>query len=163
LPAAWPWSLNSPWTGVLVLVVLGLYAAISAAFLQPYLGDAARYLRASPANVVVRRAIRKEAIETLDRLHTCGLYDRIIIVAHSLGCVISYDMLRAYFSRICNELPPVVDLGQDFADIDAAQWQPDRWASLEEKKELRQKGRRAVGRIAELTVNSPLGVPQHRS
>jgi hypothetical protein len=68
-----------------------------------YLGDAARYFRNSPANVAVRRAIRKEAVETLERLHTSGLYDRIIIVAHSLGCVVSYDMLRAYFSRVSRE------------------------------------------------------------
>ena len=51
-------------------------------FLQPYLGDAARYFEIRRRMSQVRRAIRKEAIDTLERLHTCGLYDRIIIVAH---------------------------------------------------------------------------------
>ncbi|MBJ6903642.1 hypothetical protein, partial [Vibrio cholerae] len=84
------------------------------AFLQPYLGDAARYFRGSPANVAVRRAIRKEAVGTLERLHTSGQYDRIIVVAHSLGCVVSYDMLRTYFSRVCDELPTDTLLAPEF-------------------------------------------------
>src|SRR6266487_3572737 len=43
----WPWSLNSPWSSVLAWAVIGLYLAVNAAFLQPYLGDAARYFRNS--------------------------------------------------------------------------------------------------------------------
>ena len=78
------------------------------AFLQPYLGDAARYFRNSPGNVAVRRAIRKEAVDTLGagsiRLRPATI--AIVVVAHSLGTVVAYDMLRAYFSRVCDELPP---------------------------------------------------------
>ena len=159
----WPWSLNSPWSSVLAWAVIGLYLAVNAAFLQPYLGDAARYFRNSPANVAVRRAIRKEAVDTLDGLHTSGLYDRIIIVAHSLGCVVSYDMLRAYFSRICDELPPVAELGEDFAEIDKAGWQPDLPASPEDKKALREKARRTIASIADATVRKPLNERKSRS
>ncbi len=159
----WPWSLNSPWSSVLAWAVIGLYLAVNAAFLQPYLGDAARYFRSSPANVAVRRAIRKEAVDTLDGLHTSGLYDRIIIVAHSLGCVVSYDMLRAYFSRICDELPPVAELGEDFAEIDKAGWQPDLPASPEDKKALREKARRTIASIADATVRKPLNERKSRS
>jgi len=159
----WPWSLNSPWSSVLAWAVIGLYLAVNAAFLQPYLGDAARYFRNSPANVAVRRAIRKEAVDTLDGLHTSGLYDRIIIVAHSLGCVVSYDMLRAYFSRVCDELPPVAELGEDFAEIDNAGWQPDLPASPEDKKALREKARRTIASIADATVRKPLNERKSRS
>jgi hypothetical protein len=158
-----PWSLNSPWSSVLAWVVVAFYLAINAAFLQPYLGDAARYFRGSPANVAVRRAIRKEAVEMLDRLHTSGLYDRIIIVAHSLGCVISYDMLRAYFSRVCDQLPPVAGLGDDFREIDAASWQPDRPASKQEMRELRARARNVIAEIADSTVNRPDGGDSYRS
>jgi hypothetical protein len=158
-----PWSLNSPWSSVLAWAVVAFYLAVNAAFLQPYLGDAGRYFRGSPANVAVRRAIRKEAVDTLDRLHTSGLYDRIIIVAHSLGCVISYDMLRAYFSRVCDELPPVAQLGDDFKDIDTASWQPDQPASAEEKKALRAKARNVIAEIADSTVNRPAGGKAYRS
>jgi hypothetical protein len=83
-----------------------------------------RYFRASPANVAVRRTIRMEAVNTLHNLHRSGNYDRIIVVAHSLGTVIAYDMLRAYFSRICSDLPPVESFGTDFNEIDTANWQP---------------------------------------
>jgi hypothetical protein len=154
LAKAWPWAINSTWGAPLSFAILGLYLIANAAFLQPYLGDAARYFRGSPANVAVRRAIRTEAVNTLDSLHRSGSYDRIIVVAHSLGTVVAYDMLRAYFSRICSELPPVADLGDDFAEIDTSAWQPDGTATASDKKILREKARRAVARIAAVAENS---------
>jgi hypothetical protein len=163
LVKAWPWGLNSPWGPMMGWAVVGLYLAINAAFLQPYLGDAARYFRGSPANVAVRRAIRTEAVDMLERLHTSGQYDRIIVVAHSLGCVVSYDMLRSYFSRVCDELPPVGALGQDFADIDAAAWQPDSPASVEDRKALRKKARSTIASIAAATVKLPPAARKYKS
>jgi hypothetical protein len=153
---AWPWALNSPWSVPIACGVIGIYLAVNGAFLQPYLGDAARYFRGSPANVAVRRAIRKEAVDTLDRLHTSGKYDRIVIVAHSLGCVVSYDMLRAYFSRVCDELPPVALLDPEFSDIDHATWQPETIASPGDKRQLREKARLLVANIAGVTVKLPI-------
>ena len=44
--------------------------------------------------------------------------DRIVIVAHSLGTVVAYDMLRAYFSRINNKLPDSALLEPLFSAID---------------------------------------------
>jgi hypothetical protein len=158
-----PWSLNSPWSLVLAWTVVGAYLAVNAAFLQPYLGDAARYFRNSPANVAVRRAIRKEAVDTLERLHASGKYDRIIIVAHSLGCVVSYDMLRAYFGRVCRELPPTVELGRAFSDIDAAPWQPDRPASKDDMKALREKARQTIANIAAAAAKQPAGEHKYKS
>jgi hypothetical protein len=146
-----PWSLNSPWSSVVAWSIVGFYLAVNAAFLQPYLGDAARYFRNSPANVAVRREIRKQAVDLLDRLHASGRYDRIIVVAHSLGSVIAYDMLRAYFSRICNELPPPSELGPHIAEIDNATWQPGTEASRDDRKALRQKARKAIASIAAAT------------
>ena len=161
---AWPWGLNSPWSVDLAWAVVGLYLAVNAAFLQSYLGDAARYFRNSPANVAVRRAIRTEAVNTLERLHASGQYDRIVVVAHSLGSVVAYDMLRAYFSRVCNELPPVAELGPDFDDIDGAPWQPEiKLASIEEKKALRIKARNTIAHIAEATVGKPVEERKHKS
>src|SRR5690242_7095073 len=91
-----PWSLLSPASMVAACTVIAAYLIINAWFLEPYLGDAARYFRNSPANVAVRRAIRKNAVDTLANLHASGYYDRIVVVAHSLGSVVAYDMLRAY-------------------------------------------------------------------
>jgi hypothetical protein len=145
---AWPWALNAPWSVPIAFAILGLYLIANAAFLQPYLGDAARYFRGSPANVAVRRAIRTEAVNSLHNLHKSCSYDRIIVVAHSLGTVVAYDMLRAYFSRICSDLPPVANLGSEFAEIDAAAFQPNGSASADDMKILRQKARLAVTSIA---------------
>lgn len=153
---AWPWGLNSPWSAPIAFGVIGIYLAANGAFLQPYLGDAARYFRGSPANVAVRRAIRKEAVDTLARLHDSGRYDRIVVVAHSLGTVVAYDMLRAYFSRICDELPPITLLGQEFLDVDGAPWQPEKVATHEEKVELRRKARQLIANIADVTVRRPV-------
>jgi hypothetical protein len=160
---AWPWGLVSPWSMPIAFGVIGIYLAINGAFLQPYLGDAARYFRGSPANVAVRRAIRKEAVDTLERLHTSGQYDRIIVVAHSLGCVVSYDMLRTYFSRVCDELPTDTLLAPEFTEIDRATWQPGAIASRQDKKELRTKARLAIAGIADVTARQPAGEPAFKS
>jgi hypothetical protein len=152
---SWVWGLNSPWSVAAASAVIALYLIINAAFLQSYLGDAARYFRNSPANVAVRRTIRKEAVDTLERLHN-GQYDRIVVVAHSLGTVVAYDMLRAYFSRVSGDLPPVAQLGQEFADIDGATWQPkDKDASIEDKKALRTKARAVIASMATAMADQP--------
>ena len=57
------------------------------------LGDAARYLSARPRNVAIRHAIRQGGIELLRDLHQCGRYDRIVLVGHSLGSVVAYDII----------------------------------------------------------------------
>jgi len=59
---------------------------------QSIVGDAARYLNPAPTNVQRRHQIRHAGIELLKALHERG-YDRIIVVGHSLGTVIGYDIL----------------------------------------------------------------------
>lgn len=59
-----------------------------------FIGDAARYLTPSPSNVEVRQKIRLAGVQVLNELHKSGNdYDRIIVVGHSLGSVIGYDIL----------------------------------------------------------------------
>lgn len=57
------------------------------------LGDAARYLSPRPRNIAIRHTIRQGGLDLLTALHTSGRYDRIVIVGHSLGSVIAYDVL----------------------------------------------------------------------
>ena len=114
-----PWSIRSFWSSIASWYFIAIYLILYAAFLQPYLGDAARYFRNAPANVAVRREIRKQAVDTLKSLHLSGYYDRIVVVAHSLGTVVGYDMLRAYYSRINRELPDSSLLGPTFDQVDA--------------------------------------------
>jgi len=70
-------------------------------------GDAARYLNAAPPNVGCRRAIRSMGVRVLQSLHQRG-YDRIIVVGHSLGSVIGYDILNFTWSA-CNAAAPTAD------------------------------------------------------
>ena len=63
-------------------------------------GDAARYLTASPENIGARGAIRGAGVALLRSLHKSGDYDRIIVAGHSLGSVIGYDVISAYWTEI---------------------------------------------------------------
>jgi pimeloyl-ACP methyl ester carboxylesterase len=135
-----PWSLTSFWSSAAACYFIAIYLALYATFLQPYLGDAARYFRNSPANVTVRREIRKQAVNTLKALHESGDYDRIVVVAHSLGTVVAYDMLRAYYSRINQALPDGSKLGPNFEAVDQGKLT---------KSAAREKGREIIRHMAE--------------
>ncbi|WP_215224520.1 hypothetical protein [Echinicola shivajiensis] len=57
-------------------------------------GDASRYLSPGPENIQERQAIKKAGIQTIYYLHEKKDYDRILLVGHSLGSVIGYDILK---------------------------------------------------------------------
>ena len=68
-----------------------------------YVGDAAIYLSPDPRNIKARQAVRDAGVALIKRLHA-GLdashtYDRIVIVGHSLGSVIGYDILTYAWPR----------------------------------------------------------------
>jgi len=90
----------------LVLIFVGITLALLGSIVRyvglGYVGDAARYLSATPANVAVRQAIRSAAIDLLEGLHddpSWRRYHRIILVGHSLGSVIGYDALTHLWQR----------------------------------------------------------------
>ncbi|MGD8750445.1 MAG: hypothetical protein PVG14_03435 [Anaerolineales bacterium] len=64
------------------------------------LGDAARYLSPTPANIKLRHEIRSDGIKLLRNIHESGDYDRVVLVGHSLGSVIAYDILYYYWQEI---------------------------------------------------------------
>jgi hypothetical protein len=97
-----PMPLTSAVAMAFSLAMIGVFVVLNALVLQTVVGDAARYYRAAPANIGVRRAIRKLAVDRLTALHNDPRYDRIVVLAHSLGSTIGYDMLRAYWSEHCN-------------------------------------------------------------
>jgi hypothetical protein len=68
-----------------ILPVLGVV-------IRGVVGDAARYLHVAPTNVQRRHEIRQAGVKLLKALHK-RKYDRIIVVGHSLGSVIGYDIL----------------------------------------------------------------------
>ncbi|HWK94734.1 MAG TPA: hypothetical protein VNR39_04855 [Pseudolabrys sp.] len=154
--AGWtPWTVKSYWSALGAIVFIALYSAIAAVFLQPYLGDAARYFRASPGNTAVRREIRKQAVDTLAELHECGRYDRIVVVAHSLGTVVAYDMLRAYYSRVQSSFPPVAEVSNALAAVSG---HPDAFKALDDgnvnEETARKLGRTVIAVIADLAASA---------
>jgi hypothetical protein len=85
-------------TGVLgVLYVLGR----AERFFLGYVGDAVRYLNPDPPNIKARRDIRTAGLTLLRGLHEDELrrYERIILVGHSLGSVIAYDLLTWFWQE----------------------------------------------------------------
>ncbi|MBI2740746.1 MAG: hypothetical protein HYX38_29940 [Rhodospirillales bacterium] len=66
-----------------------------------YVGDAARYLTPDPPNIKARRDIRAAGLALLRGLHEDELrrYERIILVGHSLGSVIAYDLITWFWQE----------------------------------------------------------------
>jgi hypothetical protein len=93
----------SSWVGL----GLGALFAVVQGLSINWLGDAARYLSPLPPNIAARHAIRAEGVAFLKQLHESERYDRIILVGHSLGSVIGYDILTIYWSQVnaCHNKP----------------------------------------------------------
>ena len=70
-------------------------------FFLGYVGDAARYLTPDPPNIKARRDIRTAGLTLLRGLHEDELrrYERIILVGHSLGSVIAYDLITWFWQE----------------------------------------------------------------
>ncbi len=71
----------------------------------PYFGDVVRYVRATPQTVEKRKQVRERGLDLLKRIHEARdvagkpLYERIVIVGHSLGSIIAYDLLQHYWEQ----------------------------------------------------------------
>jgi hypothetical protein len=87
----WPWHNN--WWRAASAVAAFVVGAVMRSLIAPYLGDVARYVRADPRNISMRYAIRERGLKLLNDIHNTGAYERIIMVAHSLGTVIAYDLV----------------------------------------------------------------------
>jgi hypothetical protein len=75
------------------------------------IGDAARYLDIRPVNVSCRYDILRGGIDMLRNLHEQPSkytedgkvrypYDRIVVIGHSLGSIIAYDLLKHYWAEV---------------------------------------------------------------
>lgn len=88
-----------------LLVLTALSSTLIAGFFRKPLADAARYLTPRSENVVGRAAVRNEGLELLRSLHESGEYMRIVVVGHSLGSVIGYDVLRMLWDEYRHPSP----------------------------------------------------------
>lgn len=105
---------------ILVLVVVGQWMSESTAL--SVIGDVSRYLDVSPVNIGKRHDILKGGIDLLSALHAERsdldaslslapptsatappppyVYDRIVVVGHSLGSIIGYEIIKHYWARV---------------------------------------------------------------
>lgn len=73
--------------------------------LRNIVGDAARYLHVAPPNIQHRHEIREAGVKLLNVLHERG-YERIVVVGHSLGSVIGYDILTHAWAAVHTDHTP---------------------------------------------------------
>lgn len=99
----------------LITEALVIYLAVR--FLLPYFGDAASYLSAHTETVTSRQAVRARGLNLLRALHADPQYERIVIVAHSLGTVLAYDLLHILWG----EVGPTKDNPPNQTALDALQ------------------------------------------
>ncbi|MGZ6876708.1 MAG: hypothetical protein ACXVFR_10110 [Nocardioidaceae bacterium] len=131
-------------SSALATVVVAGWRLFGRSFAVDWVGDAARYLAAEPGNIAHRQAIRQEGVDLLARLHEGGAYDRIVVVGHSLGSVIAYDILvhawirmhRAHRSprSACFTATRALERAIGNPDIPAAQAQDLQHAAWEEQR-----------------------------
>jgi hypothetical protein len=106
LAAIWVMGPN-PWVAALATIVPIMAGVVwklaGRSIVLNYIGDAARYLSPKPGNVAHRQAIREAGVDLLSNLHDTGDYDRIVVVGHSLGSVIAYDILTFAWIKLHRE------------------------------------------------------------
>lgn len=107
------------WTAIGAGIALFLWFLRRRVLVQ-VVGDAARYLTADPQNIAARSRIRTAGMKLLAALHDSPDYERIILVCHSLGTVIGYDLLNFYWSSVNGYFSQPKDGCKALADLEEA-------------------------------------------
>lgn len=106
---------------VLLRIIWSLVSASVMGAIQSSVGDVIKYTIPSPKNIAVREKIRKNGIELLRKLHEArnkdGVspkYGKIILMGHSLGSIVAYDILSSLFAEFHDDYKNVpVTVNQD--------------------------------------------------
>jgi hypothetical protein len=149
-----------PWLAAATVVLGFVWRGLLKAVVVKVLGDAPRYLLPLPDNVALRQQIREAGVDLIERLHGEG-YDRIVILGHSLGSVIAYDIItNAWIAMNRDHCSPhdakftasvevEKHLGREIAVEDAQRLQHVAWSELRANTQ--------PWRVTDLvTVGSPL-------
>jgi hypothetical protein len=102
MPAA-IWS-YTPWPGIAKWHWLLMAAAVAATagihqVVTTTFGRVVRYTQSYPDNIAARAAVRKRGLDLLRAIHNGNQYNRIIIVAHSLGTILAHDLLSYFWAE----------------------------------------------------------------
>jgi hypothetical protein len=96
--AVLPWP-GGWWHWVLAAAAASFGWWLTKSVIAPYVGEVARYVRAQPRNIAMRAEIRDRGLQLLRALHDAGTYKRIIVVGHSLGSIIAYDLIALLWAE----------------------------------------------------------------
>lgn len=152
----------SPWLSASISIFL---LPVLVWLLREFVGDAAVYLDSAPANIQSRHEIRSAGVRLLEVLHRRG-YERIVIVGHSLGSVIGYDILRYAWAemhdKFIGDAPQSIEVLQRAESLAArsSQWTQDeqnQWRELQRRYLLELQSAGHVWRVTDfITLGSPL-------
>jgi hypothetical protein len=163
--------------GLAAVVALACGAGIwlSKPVLADIIGDAARYLDNRPENIGARRAIREAGLALLRGLHDEHeqRYQRVVVVGHSLGSVIAYDLLTWFWQERHALVKPTPDHAElistvydrnalapqpaDSAEAVAGPMTPEAWQERQYRQWCEHTARGLPWLITDLiTLGSPL-------
>ena len=134
----WPlrWVAGIPSWQLAVCAILGGY--LTRRFIVPYVGRVVRYTSAKPDNIAARQNIRQRGLTLLENLHR-GEYERIIIVGHSLGSILAYDLISYFWAARLDsrtvvegsaEFQVLQDLEKTVAELEKAPAGSERSAAI---------------------------------
>ncbi|ESZ43956.1 hypothetical protein X731_21715 [Mesorhizobium sp. L2C054A000] len=86
-------------TGLMITTLASFVIWAVDQFALPYFGDVAAYVRAEAATIEKRALIRDRGLTLLKTLMKDDAYDRIVLVSHSLGSIIAYDLLQILWAE----------------------------------------------------------------
>lgn len=117
---------------IVAALLVGLALYLFTNDLLPLFGDAASYLSAQTETVRSRQAVRSRGLSMLEALHNDREYDRIVVVAHSLGTVLAYDLLQLLWHSVgpTKDNAPdadavaAIEAVEAFANKPIAKWTP---------------------------------------
>lgn len=158
-----------------IVVITAVAYLFGRKFIMDSIGDAARYLIPDPDNIAQRQIIRKNGIDLLRALHQKGEYHRIILVGHSLGSVIAYDIITYLWlevnqnikvtERVQELLDKMLALAKDLKEDPESDEVQDRfeelqseiWREIQECKMPKKENNLSNWLISDLvTIGSPL-------
>ncbi len=161
------------------ILALGLELYLASTFLLPYFGDAASYLSAHTETVEMRQNVRQRGLALLRQLHDDNDYDRVVIISHSLGTVLAYDLLHILWEEVgpTKDNPPGEDAqaaldavdrfvashtGDDWSDTEVRDYQDLQWILFDELRRQKSGAADGIGveagwKISDfITLGSPL-------
>jgi hypothetical protein len=86
--------------GIVTFALTYLVTKLLPSWITKSFVDVVRYVDTSPRSYDARRKIRKGMVDLLRGLHESGRYERIVVVAHSLGAYIAHDGIQYLWGQM---------------------------------------------------------------